>query len=120
MYFKEYQTGKTGHSFVVHFCNEQGNSNFGEIQFFLQCGEVLFAVIRKFVIVANAVPFTHLVTNVVLNDYKTKPLCTHVKKVQYLQEQALVPVDNLIGKCVFMEIGNDIYISKPPNISEHN
>ena len=80
---------------------------------FLTSGELLFAVVIKVGINSDTVPFTQLVINIVLRKYETKPLqiCSNIKKVQCQQIKVIIHVDKVIRHCVFMEIGNETFIT---------
>ncbi|KAL5016753.1 hypothetical protein ScPMuIL_006342 [Solemya velum] len=91
----------------------------GEIFLFLECDGSVFAVVNKFRKSAPAVAVTAAVTNRTLHKYCNKALCAHLQQVVE-DGHCIIPVANIVKKCVLMKIDNILFSSVPPNLLEHS
>lgn len=120
LYSKEYQHRKTRNSYTICF-NHNQEEMYGSIVTFI-CTKKNYAVVEKFH--TEEFKLTHEVEEAISNTQllEVNNLCEHiVMVVSEATECLIIPIENIVTKCVLMKIGPGIiFLSKPPNLLEHN
>lgn len=120
-YSKDYQLAKTKNSYTVLYLDQNNVKKYGLVLSYVDVTDALYAVVLEcrtdvFSLDEN---MKGAVQDENLLPYIGK-LCPHIVKLSSYGEKILVPVRNVLKKCVFMEIKEDlIFISRSPNYVEH-
>ena len=116
-YSMEYQMGKNNNSNTILYL--QDGICVGRIMFFFKCGDEIMVMLQKFY--TSPITFEEPSRNAILAKYRNLEMCSNVKKIIDQTTKIVIPVSNIIKKCVYINIHNgDAFVSIPPNLLEHS
>lgn len=112
LYSSDFGHSEKRNSFTVMFTSDTG-IQFGQIQFFFQYGSCISAVIRELKPYSSTCTCqdhfgisTHALDD--MNKYLLQPVCTS-------PQVHVVHIDNIIEKCVCVQVHNILYVCQFPN-----
>lgn len=103
-YSKSYTRLKSRNSYTVCY-SEDGAEKYGVIQYFLSLSEQTVAVITPLIITASPTCYPR----------ELSVLCSRINPVVLDTVICVVPVNNIVCKCVFIDTGSAFYVARKPS-----